>query len=576
MRSAIFALILLLTSPLFSLDYKVEIEGAQDKQVLKQLKESSETIQLRNKQPISSYQALRKRAVADVKKLNDVCHFYGYLSSEVDFMIVRQVTPVVVFTVELGPLYTIKSLTTVPQCDASFESPSPYLGQGARAEEIMAAEQKALTLLQKNGFTFAKTLRKEVIADGSDHTVAITFFFDTGPAVRFGKTSIQGNTTVKSWRIRKHLHWKPGDLYSIEKIEKAEQSLEKSGLFSKVLVNQEVDQLENGQLPINVVLEEAKHRSFGAGVSYTTSKGPGVAFEWEHRNTRGRGDKLSLDMELWRKFQNVQLALRQPNFRRFDQDRVWLLEFDRQDPLAYFSEATSVSSTIERRINTRTDASWGGKLEALHSKSVEGKDDFYLFKTPAQLKWNNSNNILDPLQGQVIQVKLTPSYQFIRRQFVYLMQTTTGIVYHSFFDDGLTLAAKLSFGNIFCAAEHTIPTPDRFFLGSENTLRGYRYLTVSPLNHKDKPIGGRSMVAGTLEARIRMESGLGWVLFYDTGNVFRQTFLPRGLKLLNSVGAGVRYATPIGPLRLDVAVPLNRRSDIDPYFQIYFSIGHSF
>ena len=84
------------------------------------------------------------------------------------------------------------------------------------------------------------------------------------------------------------------------------------------------------------------------------------------------------------------------------------------------------------------------------------------------------------------------------------------------------------------------------------------------------------MVAGTLEARIRMESGLGWVLFYDTGNVFRQTFLPRGLKLLNSVGAGVRYATPIGPLRLDVAVPLNRRSDIDPYFQIYFSIGHSF
>lgn len=586
----IILFVTLTSSSLFSFEYKVEIEGVQEKEIVTSLKESSQTVQLKNKKSATTFQALRKRADSDLKKMNDVCHYYGFLSSEIDFTIIRTDTPTVVFKIALGPRYTIKKIRFLP---ASFENaeeihhlPPPfdtlnreagsYMGQTARTEDLLRAEESALLNLKKLGYAFCKVTKKEAYADVSDNTVQLSLFIDIGPEVHFGKTTVYGNETVKSGRIDKHIDWKQGDLYTPAKIERTYTQLEKSGLFTSVRINENVEQFTGGELPIEIMLEEAKHRSFAAGISYTTSKGPGIAGEWDHRNLHGYGDKLSFQTELWKKFQWAALSLREPHYGRYDQTRVWQIELDRQHPIAYFSSAISGSCTMERHLDPKTDASWGIKLESLHSKSDDDTGTFYLAKLPLFIRWNNSNNLLDPLRGYIIQTKLTPSYQFLSPHFVYLNHTTTGMYYKSFFTEKMTLAGKLTLGNIFGAAQHTIPTPDRFFSGTENTLRGYRYLTVSPLNKNDKPIGGRSLLAASIEARFRTDSGLGWALFYDIGKVYSANFPVIDHGFLQSTGVGVRYATPLGPLRLDVAIPLNRRHKIDPHFQVYFSIGQSF
>src|SRR5262249_18262594 len=135
-----------------------------------------------------------------------------------------------------------------------------------------------------------------------------------------------------------------------------------------------------------------------------------------------------------------------------------------------------------------------------------------------------------------------------------------------------------------------IPPPERFFAGSDGLLRGYRYLTVSPLNKEREPIGGRSMLIGAFELRWRLTKKWGLVGFYDIGNVYSQSVPDLSRKQLQSVGVGIRYHTLVGPIRLDVAFPLDRRHDIkirdkhsgghhhthDPTYQIYFSIGQSF
>ncbi|MDB6080939.1 MAG: hypothetical protein JWO53_211 [Chlamydiia bacterium] len=578
MRIAIFFLIFFTHTTLFSLDYKVEIQGIPEQEILTSVKEGSQAIQLKNKKPVASYQALRKRAEGDLQKIVDTCRYYGYLDTEANFTILRAICPTVVFKVDLGPLYTIKQITVVQSGKSSPRSAPKF----ARTDEILKSEETIILDLKKQGYAFCKSISKEITADALDHTVSIVFYVDMGPEVHFGKTTILGKSSIKSWRIKKHLQWKEGELYNQEKLEQAQQNLEKSGLFSSVIITEKVDtakeNLEKGkaEIPIEVNLQEAKHKSFGAGVSYTTSKGPGVRATWENRNSRGRGDKLSFQTELWQKFQNARLCLRQPHFRSYNQDRIWLLEFDRQDTLAYFKEALSGSLLFERYLNDKVSLFWGGKLESLRSKTIEEKATYYLAKLPLGIRWNNSNNLLDPLHGQVVHTRLTPSYQFLAPQFGYVTHATTLISYYSFFRDKMTLAAKANFGNIFGAAKHTIPTPDRFFSGTENTLRGYRYLTVSPLGHKNKPVGGRSLLAGSLEARMRTNSGFGWVLFYDVGNVYSANLPEIGKGVLQSVGAGLRYATPIGPLRLDIACPLNPRRKIDPAFQIYFSIGQSF
>ena len=133
-------------------------------------------------------------------------------------------------------------------------------------------------------------------------------------------------------------------------------------------------------------------------------------------------------------------------------------------------------------------------------------------------------------------------------------------------------------GSIFGAGKHEIPPPERFYAGSQNTIRGYRFLTVSPIEKRrhHKPVGGRSMFVYSLELRSRITKDIGLVGFWDIGNVYSDAIPNFERRLLQAVGVGLRYYTPVGPLRLDVAVPLNRRKDIDNYFEAYFSIGQSF
>ena len=101
-------------------------------------------------------------------------------------------------------------------------------------------------------------------------------------------------------------------------------------------------------------------------------------------------------------------------------------------------------------------------------------------------------------------------------------------------------------------------------------------MTVSPLDHKNKPTGGRSMLISSNELRWKCTEKIGVAAFYEIGNVYSNPFPDFKKGQLQSVGAGIRYLTPVGPIRFDVAVPLNRRKDVDPPCQFYMSIGQSF
>jgi translocation and assembly module TamA len=271
------------------------------------------------------------------------------------------------------------------------------------------------------------------------------------------------------------------------------------------------------------------------------------------------------------------MKLKQPHFKKYNQDRIWLIEFDRQKTLPFTSQAVSGACLIERKWSDRVETFWGGKIESLFSRSRDdGSHTYSLLKAPLMLKCSSAKNMLDPLNGLALHTKLTPSYQFVLPHFFYLSHMSTLIAYCPIVEESMTVAVKGTLGNIFGASRHTIPTPDRLFSGTENTLRGYRYLSVSPLNSHRVPIGGRSLLAGSVEARFRMSSGLGGVLFYDVGNVYSTMLPDLNLKFLQSVGVGARYMTSIGPLRLDFAFPLQPRRGIDPAFQVYFSIGQAF
>ncbi len=575
MRNAcIIAVGILCSLSLFAESYKVEFEGLGDTTVKKAFKDSSQAIALQAK-GTTKLATLKRRAQNDKEKFEDLAHYYGYYSAKISYKIVGSGN--VVFQCDLGPRYKLESCTIeTTQNPELLPKLSLRKNQLITTQQIVDAEKSILWHLKKQGYAKAAILRRECTANVSTYTLAVTFFVDPGPLMSFGKSQVVGNQNVKREAIDKYIACNEGSTYSPIDIDKTQKQLEKTGLFSSVIITEDGDGLDSPLLPLTINVQESKHHSIGAGVAYATSFGPGIKATWENINLRGLGDKLTFRTELWQKYQMVLLSLTKPHFREQDQDLIWVAEYDKLRNIAFDARSYNISGILQKRMSHNAEMQMGLRGEWLHSHNFEGSHFYHLIKMPLQFKWSDANNLLDPTKGESVNVKVTPTTNFLEPRFFYTMQTTALTGYHSVVNNHLTLAARVVFANILGAARHTIPPPDRIYGGSENVLRGYKAYTISPLHHKRIPIGGRSMLAGSLEARFRTKGDFGYVLFYDVGNVYKKNVPELRIRQMQSVGIGLRYTTPIGPLRFDVAVPLNRRRDIDPSFQIYFSIGQSF
>lgn len=544
--------------------YKVDFD-CSDKAVKKALMQSAQTTQLKD---ALTPAALRRRAQNDKEKFEEIAHYHGYYSAEITYTILNGSH--IVFHCNLGPQYRLESCTIIGADDTELHL-TP--GQNITTQELVDAERVLIWRLKKKGYALACIKKSHYIANSETHTLKVTFEVDKGPLMQFGPTQIIGTQSVLPETIDKYVTWSEGKRYDPVDIQKTQTQLEKTGLFSSVVITEE----SNGtNVPLTINVQESKHRSIGAGVAYATSFGPGVKASWENKNLRGLGDKLHFRAEIWQKYQTVLLSFTKPHFHGYDQDLLWVAEYNKLRNIAFDSLSYNASVLVQKRINSRSEAMLGLRAEWLHSHNFEGNHNYQLLKMPYQYKWSDANNLLDPTKGATLNVKLTPTTNVLKTNFFYTIHTTALSGYHSLFDNRLTLAAKVVIANIFGAARNTIPPPDRFYGGSENVLRGFRAYTVSPLHDKRTPVGGRSMLAGSFEARIRTGGDLGYVLFYDVGNVYKKNVPELSIHQFHSVGAGLRWTTPIGPLRFDVAVPVNPRPHIDPHFQIYFSIGQSF
>lgn len=594
-RTLLIIVGLLFTQPLSALEYNASLSGVSNAPLEAAMKKASLT--LSSDKTISSMNALRLRANTDIDRIKNVAIFYGYYNCKVYLTNTEEPVPSIQFRVLLGDQFTFNKLTLIwsdedlvaaemaKRSEEHLQYKGPCLedapsfqpGQPALGKALISLDNEISSALRSRAFAFTKIIRKEVYADPATKTIDVLIELMTGPIVRFGKTSIVGAERSKEELFSSYQTWHEGDLYSPKALEQTENELLHNGVFQSVQIEEGSELQENGDLPITIAVTEGKPRTVGAGLNYTSTFGAGVSVEWEHRNIRGLGQKLSTQVQLWERQRIGMLTYTLPHFYRPDQALLWIFEYDHQNYLPFTSSSYSGSALLNKQLTDRSDVLFGLSLQRLESWRILHNTTYHLIKFPVQYRWSCANSPLDPTRGLTFNVRFTPSHQRIPPSFTYLLQNSTVAGYTSILDDTITFAAKFGFANISGAAKREVPLPDRFFGGSENTLRGYKTGSISPRNEKGQPIGGYSMATASLEMRLRMQQGLGWVLFYDLGNVYRER-VPRiqNHPLLQSAGIGARYSTPIGPLRLDIAFPFNRRRHIDSAFQIYFSIGQAF
>lgn len=573
-------------APFCLCSYEVKFEGVQNPEILKLVQSASQLEKLKASPPSTSL-GLKRRAEGDTENIVQALHSQAYYNAKVNFFIDKN-SSLVTVNIDPGTVYPFSAFNIrylengeeiaeeALSCHIPLESLGIELESPALPEKILSAEDTLLDNLNLQGYAFASIKKRDVFADQQAKNVIVWLVVETGPLSYFGPTQLKGLERVNQNFFYKKLRWCEGDIYDPKKIEKTQEALELSGLFRSVNITYGEKPLNGNLLPVEISVLEAKQRSIGFGLNYTTSLGPGVTGEWEDRNLFGEGEKLSLRSDIWEKLQEGKITYLIPDFQRQDQNLVWVLDYHRERTKSFTENAFSFSGTIERKITDHLRFSYGGMYKRLRSQRSDFNGVFDLLKVPIQLRWSNIDSILDPTKGVSLQFRSIPSLQVFKPQFAYCINSFTGSFYHSFTENKRhILAMKLTLGSIIGASRHEIPPPERFYAGSESTLRGYRYLTVSPLRH-DKPLGGRSMWIYSVELRNRIGKNFGLVFFYDVGNVYKDFFPDFKEGVRQSAGLGIRYYTPIGPLRLDLAFPLNKRRHLDHSLEAYFSIGQSF
>jgi len=214
-------------------------------------------------------------------------------------------------------------------------------------------------------------------------------------------------------------------------------------------------------------------------------------------------------------------------------------------------------------------------LAALTAAEQEIAQDNTLFVQFAEAQYNTSDSLLNPTHGTVLRGRIDNSTTALISDFSFVKLVLEARHYLPL-SQRLLLATRLKLGGIEpYGASTEVPFNVRFFAGGPGSVRGFELNRLGPVNSEGDPIGGMSLIEGSAELRFPLFGDFGAVLFVDFGNVFSSSFTYRFGDLRYAVGPGLRYNTPVGPLRLDVGIIVDRRPG-ENFGHIEFSIGQAF
>ena len=566
------------------LDYSVLLKGIEDSTIYNECIQVSKTFQEKDDPPVSLF-LLKQRAKSDLSRIRDILKAHAYYDAKVSFQVKERKEPQVVFEVSLGPIYPIKEIRVdiLPgERELSEEKkPSPeeiglQEGESAVAAKVRSAQSEIAVFFQRQGYVFVSQKKPLLEVDHSSQSVRVVFRVDPGPVGRYGETKVKGLQGVEESYVRNKIPWDRGEKYHPQDVAKLKKKLMATELFSLIQVNHPESLGDRGMLPMTVNLRERTPRSLGLGLGYETDMGIKARAYWEHRNFAGQGEKMRYSGDFSKYIQEVAGKYRVPEFLQYNQSLIFQASLKREDAEAYDSRGVETSVGIEREISP--NLSWGSGISY---KGVRLEDNFrsknfHLLSLPSFLNWDSRDDPLNPSKGETINLKLTPFDKISEVSVMFLKSTLSVKKYiQLLWLTQPTLAWRGKLGSITPASAQDIPADELFYLGGGGSIRGYPYQEIGPEKNGDL-YGGLSMLETSMELRQNISKSMGLVMFLDGGGAYEKRIPDVGKSFYWGAGVGFRYYTQVGPLRFDLAFPLDRENNKFRAYQIYLSVGQSF
>ncbi|UDF27993.1 UNVERIFIED_ORG: autotransporter assembly complex protein TamA [Roseateles sp. XES5] len=491
----------------------------------------------------------------------------------------------VTISVQPGPVFTFGEVAF--SGDAEGRNPADYgLVPGGRADStlILKAGEKVVVDLKAEGRPLARLTDRNATADHKTQTVDVVIAAEGGPVAPVGEVGVTGTKAVDPVFVQRYSRINAGQPYSPEALNKAAERLRTLGVFSSVTIREAGKLAPDGSLPMTIEVSEGKHRYFGVGAQVSNTDGLGLQGYWGHRNLFGQAESLRVEGAINRIGEANDLGeLDYSSAILFSKPGAFgpattfnaSVKASIVDPDAYKAFTITGAAGVSVELSDQDTVSGGAELMWSNVEDAFGKNKYLTASIPIEYVRDTRDNKLNPTEGYRFMINAKPSYENYRGTFFSSFEGAITGYQALGAEDRFVLAGKLAAGTIIGGDQLSdIPATRRFFLGGGGTVRGYSYQQISPRNGAQQLLGGRSYVAASAEARIGITETIGLVPFIDVGTVSTDE-VPDFKDIRAGAGIGVRYATPFGPLRLDVAVPLNKYPG-GTSFGVYAGIGQSF
>lgn len=482
---------------------------------------------------------------------------------------------------------------------------------------IQMTRERALDELRDHGYAYAQ-VRVTESPGSADRRTVVTYEATPGAVAYFGPIEIVGNISVSDDVIRRHLLFRPGERFRLGLVQESQRRLYGLELFD--FVNVERVESRDGraappaEVPIRITVTEGDHRKLSFGVGWGTEEKARVDASWRHVNFFGGARTAGVEGRWSKLDRGVRVNFQQPYF--FSPRVVVNVSGEawRSDEPVYRLDTTGARVTFQRRFSSGGPRSTSSLVSTLsvgllhhyedYSISNEALQDLSFRPTLIALRLdprtgtgggllsaldveysrNTTGNLIDAKKGYVASAQYEEAGKWLGGDFEYRELSLEGRHYLSVFDR-LVFANRLRVSTIIGPdeIERAVPFFKRYFLGGSSSLRGWGRFQVSPLSGSGLPLGGHSMLEASSEVRVSVWRSLSAVLFVDAGNVWSDQWTIQPGDLLVDAGPGLRYNTPIGPIRFDIGYQITRLEglliDGEPEkrrFRMHFSIGQAF
>jgi outer membrane protein insertion porin family/translocation and assembly module TamA len=488
------------------------------------------------------------------------------------------------------------------------------IGQPLDRALLQASREAALDELKDHGYPYASVR----IAEGSgtnDRARVVSLSADPGPLAHFGPIEISGNSSVSENVVRRQLTYRPGQLFRQSALQESQRRLYGPELFDFANVEPLKTQEKPAEVPTRVTVTEGKHQKVKFGIGYGTEEKGRVEVDWRHVNFGGGARTVGALARYSGLDRGVRLNYKEPYFFGPRNDITLSGQTWHSDEPAFTLDTNGGRVTITRQVRrgggpvlssrpattfsftyaneyerysisneALADPSFRDELIALGLDPRKGSDSGLRSAISLDGGRNTTNSLLDAKRGYVLAAHVEQAGRWLGGKYDYYEATTEGRIYRSL-GDRLVAAGQVRLGSIDALGNPEVKVPffKRYFLGGATNLRGWGRFEVSPLSGFGLPIGGHSFMNFSTEVRAAVWRNLGAVVFLDGGNVWYDRWTFKLNELRYDAGPGLRYQTPIGPIRADLGFQLNPIPGLvvngkpeARHFRFHFSIGQAF